>query len=155
MNPPRHPPGPGKGAADEDGSALVEFVVMVCVLLLPVVYLVLVLGRVQAAAFATGSAARSAAVVIAGAPDAATADRRSAAVVRTALADQGFPAAGDPSARIRLACSRSGCQEPQSVVQVTVTQDVPLPVPRMLATAWPLHVTISATETAVSDRFRE
>lgn len=142
------------GVHGDEGSAMVEFVVMICLLLLPVIYLVVILGRVQAAAFATESAARNAAVVIAGAPNSATAERRSRQVIDLALADQGFPAPGDPAPRVSTRCSLGSCQAPQSVVDVTVAQDVSLPVPRRLAEVLPLHVTVSATETAVSDRFR-
>lgn len=136
----------------DDGSAMVEFVVLTCLLLLPVVYLVTCLGQVQAAAFATESAARAGAVAVAAAPDAATGEHRRDAQVRTALADQGFT--DSAAAHVETSCSVADCQAPQARVDVTVTQPVPLPLPRFLAGAWPLHVTVSATRSATGDRFR-
>ncbi|NKY41663.1 pilus assembly protein, partial [Cellulomonas septica] len=50
----------GSGGRD-DGSAVLEFLGVALVLLLPTVYLVLVLGRLQAATFAVEGAAREAA----------------------------------------------------------------------------------------------
>lgn len=45
---------------DEQGSAVIEFITLGMLLLLPVAYLVLILGRVQAATFAANGAAREA-----------------------------------------------------------------------------------------------
>ena len=76
--------------ADDRGSAVVEFVTLAVLLLVPVVYLVLSLGRVQAGAFAVEGASRDAARIVASTPDEESAARRVAAAVQLALHDQGL-----------------------------------------------------------------
>lgn len=137
--------------AGDDGNAIVEFLGAALLLLVPVVYLVLVLGRLQAATFAVDGAAREAARSIVTADDEADAARRTLAAVRLALADQGLDA--DPAAVTSVSCDRA-CLEPSSTVTVRVAVAVPLPgVPDWLQGAVPLAVPVSATSTAVVDSF--
>jgi hypothetical protein len=63
---------------DESGNAIVEFLAVTVLLLVPLLYLVLVLARLQAATFAADSAAREAGRVYA---QAATPDEGSALAV--------------------------------------------------------------------------
>ena len=49
-----HPGPPGVRLGDDRGSAVVEFVTLGVLLLVPLVYLVLAMGRVQAATYAAG-----------------------------------------------------------------------------------------------------
>lgn len=138
---------------EEEGSAVVEFLGVTLVLLVPLVYLVLVLGRVEAAAFAVEGAARDAAraYVVA---DEEAADAHAEAAVALALADQGFDAGAARS--LRVACSGDPCLEPGEDVTATVTVRVPLPfVPPLVRDVVPLEVPVSATRTAVVDAFRE
>ena len=71
----------------DEGSAAVEFLVVGVLLLVPIAYLVLTLGRVQAATFAAESGAREASRVLATTADGETLAETS---VVLALADQGF-----------------------------------------------------------------
>ncbi|PID52954.1 MAG: pilus assembly protein TadE [Micrococcales bacterium] len=137
----------------DDGSALIEFVVTVTLILLPTVYLILALGRIQAGAFATESAARHASMVIATAPDADTAQRRMDLVVQQAMRDQGF----GPRTQVRteVTCAPAACDEPETRITVEVSTQVQLPgLPPFLAVAVPSAVTVEASGTTVSQRFR-
>ncbi len=138
---------------DDAGSAVVEFVVLGTLLLLPVVYLVLAVGRIQAGSFAVDGGARAAARAYTTAADETQAAARAQAAVRLALLDQGFAAVPDPG--LRIECSASPCLTPQSQVSVQVTLDVVLPgVPGFLDRVIPSHVTVRATHVAAVDAFR-
>lgn len=135
----------------DEGSALVEFLGVALVLLVPVVYLVLVLGRLQAATFAVDGAAREAARAVVTADDAAMATDRALAAVQLALADQGI--AADPAAVTSVLCDGE-CLTPGTTVTVHVAVDVALPgVPAWLSGAVPLAVPVTATTTAEVDSF--
>lgn len=140
------------GRADA-GSALVEFLGVALVLLVPVVYLVLVLGRLQAATFAAEGAAREAARVYVSAPDAAAGRARAVTAVGVALADQDF--ADDPSAALAVGCSAATCLQAGAEVTATVQVRVPLPfVPAFVRDVVPLEVPVRAERTAAVDAYR-
>lgn len=142
----------GAGGSDA-GSALVEFLGVALVLLVPVVYLVLVLGRVQAATFAAEGAAREAARVYVAAPDAATGRSRAVTAVGVALHDQGFD--DPPGAALAVACSATSCLVPGARVTATVEVRVPLPfVPAFVRDVVPLEVPVRAERTAAVDTYR-
>lgn len=136
----------------DEGSALVEFVTLGVLVLLPVVYLVVTLGRIQAASFATDGGARAAARAFVAAPDEATASASAGAAVRLALLDQGFRAGPDA---VAVECSERPCLTPGGRVVVRVSVDVVLPgVPAALDAVVPTHVTIRSTQVATVDAFR-
>lgn len=140
----------GQGDA---GNALVEFLGVALVLLVPVVYLVLVLGRVQAATFAVEGAAREAARAFVLADDAGQGAARATTAVGVALADQGFD--DDPAGALRLRCSAEPCLTPGAEVVAAVEVRVPLPfVPGFVRDVVPLEVPVSAERTAPVDRYR-
>ncbi len=142
-----------RGRQADGGSAVVEFVTLGVLLLVPVVYLVLVLGRLQAAAFTAEGAAREAARVFVAAPDDETAARHAEAAVRLALADQGFDDQ-EPGQAAVVRCDTTPCLQPESAVRVTVTVDVVLPgVPAFVDAAVPARVPVRAEALAVVDRF--
>lgn len=135
------------------GSAVVEFVTIGVLMLVPVVYLVVAMSAVQAAAFATESAAREAArIVVTGADEAQSAELVVAAV-GWALRDQGIEA--DPAQAAEISCAATPCLTPGADVTVTVSVDVPLPgLPAGVSRVVPLVVPVSATHTQVVDEFR-
>ena len=136
------------GLDDDAGSAVVEFIGVALLLLVPVVYLVLVLGQLQAAAFATEGAARQAVRAVVTAGDEASGMERAAASVRIALEDQGFT-----EDATTITCS-DGCLEPGASATVTVAIDVVLPgVPAWLHRAVPLAIGVEATATAQRDSY--
>ena len=123
-------------ARRDEGAAVVEFVFLAILLMVPIVYLVLTLARAQESAFAAEAVARdvSRAAVVGGVealqdgasyPQAERAARERADVVLGAtLADFHL----QPSdAEVVLTCTSSPCLEPGSDVIVDVTITVTLP----------------------------
>ncbi|NAZ83953.1 pilus assembly protein [Kineococcus sp. R8] len=141
-----------RGAPERDaGSAAVEFLAVGVLLLVPLLYLVLCLGRVQAATFAAEAGAREASRVLATTAGQDVATRRAEAAVGLALRDQGFPAV--PGSLV-VDCEASPCRTPDAQVAATVSVDVPLPlVPGFLARAVPTSVGVEVRRVAVADRF--
>lgn len=142
----------GDGARDEAGSAVVEFVTLGVVLLIPLVYLVLFMGRLQAGSYAVAAAAREAGRAYVTAPDSAGAPARAEAAARLAFEDQGF----HRDAAVALSCDGSPCLRPEGRVSATARVVVPLPlVPGFVRSVMPLEVPVSATHVSTVDRFRE
>lgn len=131
----------------EEGSAAVEFLAVGLLLLVPIAYLVLTLGRVQAATFAAESGAGEASRLVA----TGTSARGAEAAVALAVADQHL----DPrTATLDVACSTDPCRTPEGEVAATVRLDVELPlVPAFLDGAVPLRVPVQVRRVAVVDRF--
>lgn len=149
-----HGPRMARGPRDE-GSATLEFIALTLLLLIPLVYLVVAVGRVQAGTFAAQASARDAArgAVVAGVAavegGASTADARAAAtgyarsVTDVAVSDFGL--GGEETSALELACTADPCFAPGSAVTAHVAVTVPLPgVPAFLSGAVPLAVTVSA-----------
>lgn len=153
----------------DDGNAVVEFLGVALVLMIPTVYLVLMLGRLQAASFAVDGAAREAvrAVLVAAqapatsetepdppddhAPGLAGLDPSSAAAAAAgvALADQGLPA----DDAVSLACTPA-CDEPGAAVVAHVQVLVYLPlIPAFVQDRVPLTVLVSASATGHIDQY--
>ncbi|MDN5895328.1 MAG: hypothetical protein L0H93_15055 [Nocardioides sp.] len=112
---------------DEDGSALIEFVWLAILLMVPLLYILISVFDVQRGAFAVSSASRSAgrAMVLA---DSEAEGRRSArAAAELAMADQGID---DGKINLDISCSfgPGRCLEPGSVVTVVLRSQVKLPL---------------------------
>ena len=73
----------------DEGNAIVEWIWLAVLLMIPLVYVVLAALSVQRAAFASTSAAREAARAYATAPSDAEGERRAEAAVALAMHDQG------------------------------------------------------------------
>jgi hypothetical protein len=136
------------------GSASIEFVAIGVLLLIPLVYLVIALSRVQAASFAADGSARAAARAFVTAADDRDARRRAETAVRLGLLDQGFTDPAD--ADLVLECDQpSACLTPGGQVRVLIQVRVLLPgIPRFLDRALPARVTVRAGQVAVVDEFR-
>ena len=135
----------------ERGSAVVEFVALGVLLLVPLVYLVLTLARVQAGAFAVSQAAREAGRAFVTAPVAEDAAVRAQAAARVSFEDHDFADTG----RLSVACSSTPCLSPDARVLTTATVVVPLPlVPAFVRGSVPLSVPVTATHVSTVDRFR-
>ncbi len=133
---------------------MVEFVTLGVLLLVPVVYFVLVMGRLQAGAFAVEAASREGARVVAAAEDDKAGADRLAAVVELALRDQGFAREGDPAPEVTVTCESDPCLTPDSAVTVLVEVDVVLPgVPAFVDAVIPARVPVRADAVAVVDRY--
>ncbi|MFN8077245.1 MAG: pilus assembly protein [Kineosporiaceae bacterium] len=140
--------------AGEDGTAIIEFVLLGGLMLLPLVYVIVALSRVQAAGYAVEGSARAAARAMVVAPSEEQGRRAAAVAVRLGLADQGFQAE-DPGSSLTMSCSASPCLTPQARVSATVSVEVVLPgIPGFVDRLVPLRSRITATQVAVVDRFR-
>lgn len=139
-------------ASGDDGSAVVEFVFLAVLMLVPIVYLILVLGRVQAGALAVEQGVREAGRAFVSAPDERSAAPRALAAAAVAYRDQGFD--GPTGAQLSIACGSTPCLSPDAWVMVRGSITVDLPgVPRFLSGILPLHVTLDASHTATVDAF--
>ena len=125
--------------SDDDGAAVLEFLTVAVVLMVPLVYVLLTVFAVQRAAFAVSAAAREAGRAYVTSDDPENAARYAADL---ALADQ-LP--GEPSADLAI----EGEPVPGARVRVTVTYRVELPFAGALAT-----VPVTATHVATVDRYR-
>jgi Flp pilus assembly protein TadG len=124
--------------ADDAGNAILEFVFVAVVVLVPLVYLIAAVAAVQRNQLAVSDAARNAgrAFATSATPDEAVA--RVGAAVRLALADQGLP----DDAEVRFVPSGSGCGAaaitpqlaPGAVFTLCVSRRAALPgIPSVLA----------------------
>jgi hypothetical protein len=144
---------PARQGAADDGSAVVEFLGVALLLLVPTVYLVLVLARLQSAAFAVDGAAREAVRTYVSAADEATAAQQAATSVAIAFDDQGL--SPDLAAEaLTVSCSAARCLSADGTVTALVQVSVALPgVPGWLQDVVPLAVPVSAQATGVVDTF--
>jgi Flp pilus assembly protein TadG len=81
------------GAAAEGGTAIIEFIWLAILLLVPLVYIVVAVLDTQRTAFAATTAARSAARAFVTSPDEASARARAQSAARLAFRDQGIEGA--------------------------------------------------------------
>lgn len=111
---------------DETGSAALEFIVAGLLMLVPLVYLVLVLGAVQEQTLGAEAAARHTARVIGQAPDADAAAERGDAVLAAVVREYGMDA---DAVDVAITCRPAGAECPTAgaTVIVTVRTEVSLP----------------------------
>jgi hypothetical protein len=134
----------------DDGNALLDFVWLSVVLMVPLVYVLLTTFQVQRAAFGVTEAARQAGRAYATAATTAQGQARAEAAARLALSDQGIeltePLVLDPSDGLA----------PGSVVRVRVTHRVPLPLlGGLFGDVVPPNIPVRADHVAVVDRFKQ
>jgi hypothetical protein len=135
----------------ERGSAVVEFVALAVLVLVPLVYLVMTVARVQAGAYAVSTAAREAGRAYVTSPSAGAAPGRASAAARLAFEDQGFGGLG----AVEVRCDGSPCLRPGARIETVATVRVPLPlVPAFARGAVPLEVPLESGHLSVVDRFR-
>jgi Flp pilus assembly protein TadG len=124
----------------DDGNAIIEFVFVAVVVLVPLVYLIVAVAVVQRSRLATTNAARDVGRAVATSDRLADAPARAQAALRIALANQGLK----PSdVQLRFVASGADCQagagEPPALTagtefQVCVIRHQPLPaVPTILS----------------------
>jgi hypothetical protein len=142
--------GSGSDSGAQSGSAVVEFVFLAVLMLVPMFYLVMVLARLQAGAYAVSAASREAGRAYVTAPVSEQATPRAHSAAGLAFADQGFESEGSSE----IGCDGTPCLRPEGRVQTTATLWVPMPlVPAFFAAIVPLQIPISATHIATVDRF--
>ena len=140
-------------ARGDRGSAVVEFCTVGVLLLLPLLYLVVTLGRIEAASFAVDGAAREAARALVTAPREPAGRSRALAAVELGLADQGFDVAAADV--LTIDCSQPDCLQPGGLVQATVELEVTLPgIPASFDAVVPTRVTVRSQQVLAVDAFR-
>jgi hypothetical protein len=92
-------------AGTDSGAAVVEFVALSVLVLIPVIYLALTIFQIQRSAFGVTQAAREAGRSFATAPSTSEAFARARSAARIALADQGV----DGAPRVEYAPAGGGC----------------------------------------------
>ena len=140
---PRRPRVPTRRVGDE-GTAVIEVLVLGVGLLVPLLYAVVSVMAVQSASYAATSAAREAARAYVTAATPAQGAARARAATRLVLAD-----AGVTGVVPKVACV-GGCLVPGSRVDVTVTVRVALPLVPGSPT-----VSVVGAESMPVDRYRE
>ena len=132
---------------------LVEVVFLMVLLLLPLLYLVGTLGRLQAGAYAASAAAREAGRAYATTPATGSGPDRGAAAASLVFDSFGFEQ-GEGS--VSIGCSADPCLAPGTQIRVdsTVVVAVPL-IPDFMADVIPTSVTMTSTHSEVVDEFRE
>lgn len=132
-----------RSTSDDEGSAALEFIFGGVILLVPLVYLVIVLGAIQQGMLGVEAAARHTARVIGQVDDALDAAADGDAVLASVIEEYGL----DPATTaVSLSCTPAGveCPSAGATVVVTVSARISLPlVPEVFgldrATAIPLE----------------
>lgn len=136
------------------GTAIVEFVWLSVLLLVPLLYVVVAVFDTQRTAYAASVAARSASRAFVTAPDQRTGYARARTAARLAFADQGVE---DPHLSLVITCrpAPEACLTPGSVVsaQVRSAADLPL-LPHALGANTP-RISVEAVHRSPYGRFRE
>lgn len=109
---------------DEQGNAVIEFLVIGVLILIPMAYLVLCVMRVQAATFASIQAVREAGRAFNSADSVAEGQASARTAARVAFEDQGFAL---PESALRITCPASTCLNPGSTAEVSLNWQVLLP----------------------------
>lgn len=132
------------------GSAIVEFVVLGVLVTIPVFYLVVVLARLHAGAYAVSLASREAGRTFVTAPSSASAPGRAQSAARIAFQDQGFGGKG----RVAVTCAAQPCLTRDAQVRTRAEVAVRLPfVPDFVADVVPSSITLTATHVESVDRY--
>jgi hypothetical protein len=138
----------------ERGTAIVEFVWLALLLLVPLLYIVLAVFDTQRASYAASAAARSASRAFVTSPDQATAFARAEAAARLAFGDQGIEAA-DFTLTVSCRPDPRHCLVPGSVVSAEVHSAADLPLmPSALGDNTP-RIAVAAVHRSPYGTFRE
>ena len=139
---------------DDSGTALVEFIWLGLLMLVPLVYIMLTVSDVQRAAYGASTASRAAGRAFVLAPDTATGHERAISAARIALADQGIDRAA-MDVDIECAPSPDDCLAPHSTVTVVVSVRQRLPLlPDALGESAPV-ITVDSSHAEPYGTFRE
>lgn len=138
---------------DERGTAIVEFVWLAILLMVPLVYIVLAVFETQRASYAASAAARSATRAFVTAPDQATGRQRARVAAAIAFRDQGIEV-GDFALSISCRPDPDRCLSPGSVVAAEVRSVADLPLmPSVLGDSTP-RIAVAATHRSPYGTFR-
>lgn len=152
MTPPQAPPlESGPGPAREGGAAIVEFIFLGLLLLIPLVYIIVAASTVQRAAYGVTAATREAGRAFVTAGEGADPYAQAEAAAALAMRDQGLVL---PAAGLRISCAED-CGTPGGRVDVTLDYPVALPLaPRALLSRPLASIVVHGRHGEVLDRFR-
>jgi hypothetical protein len=137
---------------DDSGNAIVEFVYLAVLLMVPLVYVLLTVFRVQGATYAVSSATREAGRVFVTAPSGDVADGRAVTAASIVMADSHLTLRPRD---LDIRCSARPCLVPGETVEVTIGYDVALPfLPSLLTRSGRGSVHVTGRHLEVVDRFR-
>lgn len=139
---------------DERGTAIVEFVWLAILLLVPLLYIVLAVFDTQRASYAASAAARSASRAYVTSPDQQTAYVRAEAAARLAFGDQGIDAA-DFTLKISCRPDPRHCLTPGSVVSAEVRSAADLPLMQAALGGNTPRIAVAAIHQSPYGTFRE
>lgn len=135
----------------DDGNAIVEFVYLAVLLMVPLVYVLLTVFRVQSAAYSVSGAAREAGRVFATAASAEQGEERAFVAAAIVMSDTQLKLR---PREFTITCSSDPCLQPGSTVEVTVEHDAELPLlPALFGSAAP-SIKVSSSHLEVVDRYR-
>lgn len=135
----------------EDGNAILEFCFLAVLFMVPLVYVLLAVFRVQNASYAVSAATREAGRAYVTSERVADAPSRAVDAAAIAMRDHGLALT---RRQLRVTCSQPGCLIPGGSVTTTVIYQVSLPfTPRFLG-RMPASVSVTATHLELVDRFR-
>jgi len=138
-------------ARGEEGSAVIEFIFLGVLMMVPLIYLVMALARIQAGSYAVATAAREAGRAYVTAAEGQDAPARANAAANIAFGDHGFDGMGS----LAVSCSTSPCLTPDARIETTARVTVPLPlIPAFARDVVPLEIPLSASHLSTVDRFR-
>jgi hypothetical protein len=139
-----------RDGAQEEGRAIIEFIFLGILMLLPLTYLVLTAARLQAAAFSASLAGREAGRAFVTGVNDDDAHKRAQAAAGLAFEDFAFRDGTD----LKLACDGTPCLRAGGNVTATATIAVELPlIPDFIASRLPSSVSISSTHVATVDTY--
>lgn len=135
----------------DEGSAMVEFIVLAVTLAVPLVYVLTAVFDIQRTAFGASAATREAARVFVRAPSTADAQRRAETAAAITLRDHAVePGEGT----LQVSCSSTPCLTPGGTVQFTYRTSVPLPLVPFIS-AEVASIPVEATHTQVVDEYSQ
>jgi Flp pilus assembly protein TadG len=138
-----------QGIAGDQGSAVIEFIVLVVAVLMPMVFIVIAAAQVHAASIASEHAVREAARAFMMAPTPTVAQHAAHTAAAIALRDHGLEL---PATALRIQCS-GPCLQPETTVTMDLQWRMVLPwLPEMLQ--GPTALPIQAAQTLPIDVYR-
>lgn len=143
---------PDRRRRTEDGTALIEFVWLTVLLLVPLLYIVLAVFDVQRAAFAASTAARSASRAFITSPDRVSAQHRARTAARLAFEDQGVES--DFALHLECRPTPHSCHAAGSSVIVEVRARAVLPLMPPIFGGHPPAVSVDASHRSPYGAFR-
>lgn len=138
-----------KRLRSDQGSAVIEFVVLAILVMVPMALGAVTVSHVHGASFGTVSAAREATRAFVTSDSATQARSRAQSAANLAMADHGFP-----SPVISVECLEGACLSPGSRVRIEVIHRVQLPLVPSSDGGTMGSFPVSAVHESVVDTFR-